>query len=287
MYRPLVIVSLFCGLAQPADAVASDYAGPGRLAHAPWSRNSAPVPGAAEARAAAPLRPFLRLDGEAESGRLDGRAAGLEADGPDWRLKGEFTARPLETGIVPTVRLASSWRLNPRWQLSSHLDSLPLDEAPELGAERIRVAARRTGPAGAWDELSFQRRAATAGWSEDLALAAHRRLLDGGGERLSVTGRIVSRERAEAADRALSLSVDHRWEAWAHADLRVAQQLSVGIGGQRSESDLRATGRMRYGHLWELGDRLELEYAIERQNRPATAPEDDETRLSVGFTGTF
>ena len=287
MYRPLAIASIVYGLVLPAVAGASEYAGVHRLSYADLPSDPAPVLKPANDPGAGPLQPFLRLDGEAETGSVDALAAGLRVDGADWRLKGELEARPMATGLVPTLGLATSWRLGRQWQLSSQLASLPLDDAPDLGAGRIRLAARRTGPAGAWDEFSLQRRAGTHGWSDDLALAAHRTVLQGASERLSVTGRIVSRERADAEDRAFSLSLDHRWEAWAHADMRMEQEFTVGLGGHRSGSDLRATGNLRYGHVWEIGDRLDLEYAIERENRPGATLENDGTMLSVGFTGTF
>ncbi len=287
MYRPLVIACLLSGLAQPAVAPASEYAGLGRLAYAGLPRDQAPVRFPANAAAAGPLGPFLRLDGEPDTGSLDSLAAGLRMDGGDWRLKGELQARPLAEGLEPTLRLDSSWRLGEAWQLSGRLASRPLDQVPAVSAGSLRLAARRTGPGGAWDEFSLQRQAEAGGWSEHLALAAHRRVLAHATEELSVTGRITSREAVDAQEQAFFVSFDHRWEAWTHARLRIEQNVRLGVGGHHSDTRIQPARTLRYGHLWALGNRLDLEYAIEQGSLPGGARADDETRLSLGVTGRF
>jgi hypothetical protein len=287
MYRPLVIAALLCGLSQPLPAAASEYAGLGRLAHAGLPRDPAPFPASPAVSAAGPLRPFLQLDGEAGSGNVDALAAGLRLDGSDWQFTGELTTRPRPDGLEPILRLASTWRLGRFWQLSTQLASLPLDETAAVTAGRVRLAARRTGQKGAWDEFSLDRRASRRGWSDDLILAAHRPVLAGPAEQISVTGRFVSREVADADQQTLSLGLNHRWEAWNRADLRVEQRLSVGVAGHRADTRMEPAGRLRYAHMWEFGHRLDVEYAIERETRSGPAPDDNGTRLSVGVTGRF
>lgn len=287
MYRPLVIAALLCGLSHPAPAAASEYAAVGPLACAGLPGDPAPLLLSGDSSAGGPLRPFLQLDGEAVSGSVDAIAAGLRLNGSDWRLTGEFKTRSQADGLEPTLRLASTWRLGRFWQLSGQLASLPLDENREIAAGRVRLAARRTGQNGAWDEFSLDRRASYRGWSDNLTLAAHRPVLAGSTEQLSVTGRFVSRERADAEEQAISLGLSHRWEAWTRADLRVEQRLSVGVAGHRAETSVQPAGRLRYAHVWEFGHRLDVEYAIESETRSESALDDDQTRLSVGVTGRF
>lgn len=287
MYRPLVIAAMFWALSNPAPASASEYAGLGRLAYAGLPRDPAPFPVAAGTAAAGPLRPFLQLDGETGTGSVEALAAGLRLDGSDWRLTGELASRPQAGGVESTLRVASTWRLGRIWQLSGQLASRPLDETPEVAAGKIGLAARRTGPQGAWDEIRLDRRAGRLGWSEDLTLATHRPVLAGPAEQLSVTGRFVSRDAADREERVLSLGVNHRWEAWTRADLRVEQRLSVGVAGHHAETRVEPAGRLRYAHVWAFGHRLDVEYAIERETRSDPVPEHAETRLSVGVTGRF
>ncbi len=297
MYRFLIVTAALSAIQLAAPAAASEYAGSpssaslGRLAFAGLLHDPSTVGHAPQSHQGGPLRPFLQLHGDAgqdDSGAtMEALAAGLQLDGGDWRLKGEVNARNATDSLVPTLRLESRWSPGPSWLISGQFASLPLEEALEIHSGNLSLAARHKGRGGAWNEVRMQRKASAGGWSESLELRSHRPLLSADSEQLFFTGRLATRENPDSAARDFSVSLDHRWQAWAFDDQRMEQQLTVAVGGRLTETEALPVGRIRYGHLWVIGDALDFEYAIERQRSPVASPTGDDTTLSLGIRGNF
>ena len=297
MYRFIFLIAASAAVQLTATAAASEFAGApsspslGRLAAEGLLHDPSPVEHAPWPDQGGPLRAFLQLQGKPgpndTDATLQALSAGLRLDGGDWRLKGEVKARNASDSLEPSLQLESRWRLGRRWLISGQFASLPLEDALNIEGGKVSLAARLKGRGGAWNEFRLQRRTGASGWSESLELKSHRPLLSGSGERLSVTGRLASREAVNTTEQDVSVSLDHHWQAWAFDDQRVEQQLTVALGKRLSDARSHSVGRVRYGHLWVIGDALDFEYAIERQRNPVSAPAGDDTTLSLGIRGTF